>query len=146
MKPNIIFLLTLFAVTFVSCKLNENKNASTTKDFIENTIDFVIEHKDNKTIELPFIYDSLVSRIPEDSSEKLILAETLKKKGFKIIDWGRGNYPPRGPRIVSLVLQKDNCICEVDKIYYSTVSDTLFEIAERIKCSDSLTYANQSKR
>jgi len=146
MKPNITFLLISFITTFLACKLDENKSTSANKDFIQNIIDFAIEHKDNKTIELPFLYDSLVSHIPEDSSEKLLLAEALKKKGFKVIAGGHGNYPPRGPRVISLILRKNNCVCEINKIYYSTVSDTLFEVAERIKCSDSLTYANENNR
>lgn len=68
----------------------------------------------------------------------------LKKKGFKVINWGRGSYHPRGARIVSITLQKNDCICEVNKIYYSTASDTLFEVVERIRCVDSLTYAKKT--
>ncbi|MGN6436303.1 MAG: hypothetical protein ACTHMM_07200 [Agriterribacter sp.] len=120
---------------------DKNENAPQTKNFIENTIDLILKTKDNTTIELPFIYNSLVSKIPEDADEKSILADMLKKKGFNIIYWGRGNYPPRGERIVSITLQKGDCVCEVNKIYYSTLSDTLYEVAERIKCADSLTYA-----
>ena len=138
----VIFMLSIL-ITF-SCKTETKTNTSTSKDFVENVVVFMINHKDNRTIELPFIYDSLTSRISEDSDESLILAESLKKKGFKVVKWGRGNYLPRGSRIVSLVLQKGNCICEVDKIYYLTSFDSLFEVAERIKCSDSVTYMNES--
>ena len=138
----VIFMLSIL-ITF-SCKTETKTNTSTSKDFVENVVVFMINHKDNRTIELPFIYDSLTSRISEDSDESLILAESLKKKGFKVVKWGRGNYLPRGSRIVSLVLQKGNCICEVDKIYYLTSFDSLFEVAERIKCSDSVAYMNES--
>ena len=100
-------MILLFHLLFYKSECQENS-----KQFIEKTIDFVIQNKDGNTIELPFIYDSLVSVIPEDSTENLLLVNVLKKKGFKTIDWGRGNYPPRGPRIVTLTMQKDDCLCE----------------------------------
>lgn len=129
-----MFILIALSLTTLSCKTEADKNLPKSKDFSENTIDFVIEHKDNYVIELPFTYDLLATQIPDDSLESLILAESLKKRGFKVINWGRGNHP-RGPRFVNLTLKKENCICEVTKFYYSTYSDTLYEMAERIACS-----------
>ena len=139
-----ISIFITLSLTTLSCKIVIDKNLPKTKGFIENTIDFVIEHKDNNVIELPFIYDSLVTQIPDDSLESLILAESLKKRGFKVINWDRGNHP-RGPRFVNLTLQKENCICEVTKFYYSTYSDTLYEMAERIACNDSLIFYKKIK-
>jgi hypothetical protein len=132
-------LIPILLISF-SCKTGTGKNFSDVADFIENTVDFVTEHQDNNVIELPFLYDSLATQLPVDSAETLLLAESLKKKGFKVINWGRGNFPPRGPRIVSLRLKKENCFCEVSKIYYATTSDMRFEMAERISCADSVTF------
>lgn len=137
-KP--IILISVLLAAF-SCGKGPDKTSSSAGGFIENTLDFVIEHQDNNIIELPSLYDSLATQLPADSAETLLLAEALKKRGFKVINWGRGNFPPRGPRFVSLTLQKDNCFCEVSKIYYSTLYDMRFEMAERISCTDSVTLA-----
>jgi hypothetical protein len=134
------FILISILLTSFSCRTGADKNSSNVADFIENTIDFVTEHKDNNVLELPSLYDSLATQLPADSAETLLLAESLKKRGFKVINWGRGNFPPRGPRFVSLTLQKKNCFCEVSKIYYSTLYDMRFEMAERISCADSVTF------
>jgi hypothetical protein len=96
-------------------------------------------------IELPNLYDSLTNHIMEDSTERLILVEALKKRDFKVIDWGRGNCPPLGPRIVSIKMKKGDCFCQIDKIYYKTISDSLFQMTERIRCSDSLTFYKNDK-
>lgn len=83
---------------------------------------------------MPDLYDSLANKIPEDKDEKLILVEKLKMKGFKITNWGRGNIPPLGPRIVNVELMSGRCICEVTKTYYSTTVDTLYQMTEGVKC------------
>ena len=88
MPKTIIFLALILAS--LSCKTVVDKNLLKTKAFIENTVDFVLEDKDNNTIELPFIYDSLATQIPDDSVESLILVESLKRRGFKVIYWGGG--------------------------------------------------------
>lgn len=113
-----------------------NASAAT---FVEHVVDFAITNKNGQAIELPQLYDSLVTTLPADSLEKSILAEALAKKGFEKVDWGRGNYPPLGPRMVLWTLQKGHCRCEVGKIYYSTIADNLFEVRERIHCMDSVT-------
>lgn len=137
MQNGFIFIAIIF--TAISCTSNIDKKNSKQKGLVENTLDFVTEHKDNSVIELSSIYDSLTSTIADDSAEYLILADSLKKRGFKVIDWSRGNHP-RGPRFVNLVLQKDNCFCEVTKLYYSSFSDDWYEMSEKVSCSDSVTY------
>ena len=133
------FIYAAIILTAISCKTRVNKNLSKPQSLIEDIVDLAIERKDNNNIELPSIYDSLATRIPDDSSETLMLAESLKKRGFKVINWVRGNSP-RTSRFVYLTLQKADCFCEVSKMYYSTASDTLYEMAERISCIDSLNY------
>jgi hypothetical protein len=133
------FIIIFIATIFFSCKSDNQNNFSGSKDFIENIIDLQINNKGNNIIELPDISDSLVTIIKTDTSENLVLVNALKKRGFKVIKWGRGNYPPCGSRIVSLTLKKDSCFCAVNKIYYSTINDSLFRISENIRCGDSLS-------
>jgi hypothetical protein len=123
----------------LSCNDRTKKVLESSDDPAENIVNYVTSTRNNLMIELPNLYDSLTNHIAEDSTERLMLVEALKKKDFKIINWGRGNYPPLGPRIVSIVMKKDNCFCQIDKIYYKTIADSLFQMTERIRCSDSLT-------
>jgi hypothetical protein len=132
--------LILISVIILSCNDSKRKVLKNTDDPVENIVNYVTSIRDNFVIELPNLYDSLTNRIAEDSSERMILVEALKKRDFKIIDWGRGNYPPLGSRIVSIKMKKGNCFCQIDKIYYKTISDSLFQMTERIRCSDSLTF------
>nr|WP_315144759.1 hypothetical protein [uncultured Flavobacterium sp.] len=123
------FLLLFVPLLFFSCN---SKNDEQYKDFNEKIVDFTIKNSDGKFIELPNLYDSLSKNIKDDKTEKLILVQILKKKGFEVINWERGNHP-LGSRIVSLTLKKDSCECEVDKIYYSD-NDSVANVSERIKC------------
>lgn len=105
-------------------------------EFNEKIVDFVIENSNDKFIELPNLYDSLPKEmVPNDKDEKLILVQILKRKGFEITNWERGNHP-LGPRIVVFNLKKDRCECEVQKIYYSTdaLPEEIYKTTERIKC------------
>lgn len=123
------FLILFVPLLLFSCN---SKNDEQYKDFNEKIVDFAIENFNGKFIELPSLYDSLSKNIKDDKTEKLILVQILKKKGFEVINWGRGNHP-LGPRIVTLTLKKDSCECKVDKIYYSS-NDSIGSVSERIKC------------
>lgn len=105
-------------------------------DFAEKLVDFVVANADtveDKLIELPHLYNSLVSEIPQGSNEKIVLAELLESKGFEVVTWGRGNFP-YGARMISLTLKKGDCECRVDKMYYDTVDSGYYAIRERIQC------------
>lgn len=125
---NIFFLVIAFF--FLSC----NKSKELKLDFIDKTIDLVIENSNGESIEFPDLYTNLTNKIDDDKDEKLKLVEKLKLKGFKVVNWGRGNNPPIGPRIVSVTLRKEECECEVTKIYYSTISESEYKMTEKIKC------------
>ena len=125
---NLVKLVLLFLVMLISCTPNNEKT------FEEKILDFVLETCEDEYIEVPFLYDELAKKILDDKQESIILAESLKKRDFTITDWGRGNYHPRGPRIISLTLEHGDYECMVQKIYYSTASENVYEIAERIKC------------
>jgi hypothetical protein len=129
----------------ISCQKEVKESLAGSKDFYGIIIDMAIEQKSNIPIELPEIYDSLATKLPNDGDETIILAQKLKQRGFKVIDWGRGNYPPKGPRIINLILQKENCVCEVRKMYHYSIIDTLYEMSESIKCMDSSSYYQKIK-
>lgn len=126
MKNILLLVIFLFVI---SC--NEKKTQN--DDFYNRILDVVIENSNGKIVEFPEMYDSLVSKIAEDETEKLKLAEILKSRGFTIVNWGRGNHP-LGPRIVVINLKNKDCECEVAKVYYSTSVDSLYQISEKISC------------
>lgn len=85
---NIIILLLFLCI---SCT---EKPKEKSIEFNEKVVGFAIENSNDKFIELPNLYDSLSKEIvAKDEDEKLILVQILKKKGFEVKDWGRGNHP-----------------------------------------------------
>jgi hypothetical protein len=128
------FAAILFLIS-ISC----SQRQSSDKDFIDKLLDLATatsseEYRGEEYVQLTNLYDKLAHDIPEDKDEKLILVERLKQRGFEVTHRGRGNFPPLGPRIVIVELKKENCVCEVNKIYYATVADTLYQQAEGINC------------
>ena len=105
---------------------------------LPNTVDQllgrIIQNADGTAVEFPDLYNGPVSSIPDDKDEKLILVGKLKEKGFEVTDWGRGNNPPLGPRIIHITLKKADCECEVNKYYYSTTVDTVYTVRESVVC------------
>lgn len=132
MKKGLLLILFLISV---ACSRQQTSD----KDFVDKLLDIATatssnEYLGEEYVQLTNLYDRLAVDIPEDKDEKLILVERLKQRGFEVTDWGRGNFPPLGPRIVIVEVKKGNCVCEVSKIYYSTVTDTLYQRAEGINC------------
>jgi hypothetical protein len=127
------YIILLFPILFFSCN-EKPKNQHV--DFNEEVVDFAIKNSNNKFIELPNLYDSVSKEIvAKDEDEKLILVQILKKKGFEVKDWGRGNHP-LGARIITLKLRKGNCECEVLKTYYSTddLPREIYKTTESVRC------------
>lgn len=123
-------IITLVTLSLISC----NEKTKVKDDFVDKIINITIETSTDKYVEFPDLYDKLSQEILDDKDEKLIIVEKLKAKGFKITNYGKGNYAPFGPRIINVTLQKYGCECEVDKIYYVTISDSNFITTERIRC------------
>lgn len=121
----------LLSLLFSCSRPQESK---TNKEFTDKLLNFIIENKDNQSVELDGLYDTTIDHIPEDKDEKLVLAEKLKARGFIVTDSGRGNFPPIGARIVNLTLKKDLCECEVSKIYYLTTFESTYVMKEKISC------------
>ena len=76
----------------------------------------------------------ILDSISSDKYENLILVDFLKKKNFKVIEWGHGNWM-EGPRIVSFIMSDQQCECQIDKLYYSTEQEGIYKVTERIKCN-----------
>ena len=127
-------MITVLLVFLLLISCTETKEHDSRADFNEKILDFVVENSEDIYVELPEIYNATSNNIPNDKDEKIFLAQKLKDKGFKVTGWGRGNYPPSGPRIIMLTLKKGNCECEVDKVYYATLFDSEYVMTERIKC------------
>lgn len=147
MKIGFIFL----ALILFSCQNQEKEKESPSKK-TETTPDnsqALSEFKPSKIKDNPSLFENICSVSPmeftdlypsihsisDDVHESLQLVQTLKKLGFEIKDWGRGNFQS-GPRIVSFTLQKDSCKIRVDKLYYSTDTVGTFRVTERIKKID----------
>ena len=122
--------LLLFSIISYS----QTKKTNSEQDFNDKIVDFAIDNCEDKFIELPDLYEKTTGKIADDENEKLILVDKLKNRGFKVINWGRGNNPPLGPRIIALTLKNGNCDCEVIKIYYSTADESQYQMTEKIKC------------
>lgn len=132
-------IFSIIGISFTCC--NDSKvKCLKTDDPVENIVNYVTSARDNLMVELPELYDSLTTHISDDTTERIILVEALKKRDFRIIEWGRGNYTPLAPRIVSVKMKKGDCFCQIDKIYYKSISDSLYQMTERIRCSDSLAF------
>lgn len=127
------YILFVILLNLTSC-VNQEKKEKLYDTFYEKTLDVIIEISNGQSIEFPDLYQKLADKIPDDKDEKLILVQKLKAKGYEITNYGRGNYPPLGPRIIIVNMKKKNCACEVTKIYYSTISDSLYRMSERVNC------------
>ena len=114
------------------------KTQKSNEKFIDQILNVTTETSTKEYVELPELYDTICKNIPKPEIDTPILVKKLKTKGFKIMDWGWGNYPPLGPRIVRVSLKKADCECEVDKIYYATTEDTIYQMSERIKCTRAI--------
>jgi hypothetical protein len=123
--------ISFFIALFMSLSCSEKKVRKS--DFVDQVLDLVIKNSNGEPVEFPELYDKLAETIPDDNKEELKLVEKLKAKGFKFINWGRGNHM-LGPRIIIITLKKENCECEVAKIYYSTNSETEYSMTERVSC------------
>ena len=104
-------------------------------DFVDEVVNLTIRYANDEFVQFPGLYSELADNIPEDKDENLMLVSRLKEREFEVTNWGRGNMPPLGPRVVEIELKKDDCICRVSKMYYSTSVDTLYHIVEGIHCS-----------
>lgn len=105
------------------------------KNFIDQLIDLTIQSSTGEEVQFPHLYNNLARAISDDQDEQIILAEKLKARGFVAINWGRGNFPPLSPRIITVELKKKDCICLITKTYYLTIEDSVYQMVESISCS-----------
>ncbi|MEZ4936997.1 MAG: hypothetical protein R2799_05335 [Crocinitomicaceae bacterium] len=135
-----ITIILSFLFTFYSgisqIEKKEFQTDSTTLESIQGIVDLIIEEKKDVLISFPNLYSSLALEIPSNQDEKIALSNELKKRGFIVVNWGRGNYPPNGARIISIDLEKDNCACQVNKFYLYTTFENQFQMVESISCKE----------
>lgn len=125
-------LYLLFLLMILACSKKQEPDYG--NNFYDKIISFAINNEEDKYIELPDLYEKTTDYIPEDKDENLKLAEKLKIRGFKVVDFKRQNFQFEGQQIITLTLKKGNCQCEVSKIYYSTSKISEYRRTERIKC------------
>ncbi|SCZ00079.1 hypothetical protein [Flavobacterium caeni] len=129
MKIQILLISSALFFTFSCNKKTDDKRTS-----VDKIIDVVIETSDGQSVEFPDLYNFVYYSLSDENPENLILVRKLMYRGFKINESGRGNYPPLGPRIINVNMRKEDCECNVSKIYYSTVNDSIFQTTEKISC------------
>lgn len=122
--------LSILVLAIVSCGNDKEMDI----DFTDQVIDLAIESSRGKTIQFPELYDTLTSVIAKDDFEKAILVNKLKKRGFEVVKWGMGNHPPLSPRIINYELRRNDCKCEVTKIYQITIEDSRYQMVESLRC------------
>ena len=136
---SILTIIFLFGCNNKQGTFDNNDNIKTTdnseKEQFDNGLDYkkvnqtyldtlMIQICSTENIEIIDLYP-ILDTIASDKMEKLILVDKLKTKGFKVKDWGRGNWQD-GPRIISFKMTDTHCECQIDKLYYSTENkDTL---------------------
>lgn len=122
--------LLIVVLAIVSCGKDKEMHI----DFTDQVIDLAIESSKGKTIQFPELYDTLASVIAKDDFEKVILVDKLKKRGFEVNKWGRGNHPPLSKRILNYELRRNDCKCEVTKLYQITMEDSRYQMIESLRC------------
>ncbi|MES2412022.1 MAG: hypothetical protein V4535_11320 [Bacteroidota bacterium] len=122
------FFLSTFFLLFVSTAFAQELSETN-----QQIIDLIIHAKNNEFVEFSDMYETTATAIKSDEEEKILIVQFLKKKGFKVENWGRGNFP-YGPRIISIEMVKADCRCDVAKLYYTYDSDGTIEVKEKIRC------------
>ena len=125
---NLFILLILMFLT--SCKEKPEPG-----DFNDRILDFAIANAEDKFIELPDLYPKSMTMSLENE-EKFILSEKLKRKGFAIKSQTAGIYSVSGIKVITAVLNKAFCDCEVRKTYYPTPFEGQYKVTEKVRCLD----------
>ena len=113
-------------------KQNEWNCQEVHRNYMDSLMLDVCSTKDLEFIDLYPVLDSIAS----NQHENLVLVDALKSKGFKVTNWGRGNWM-EGPRMVSFTMSNHQCECQLEKLYYSTEQKGKYRVTERIKCKEA---------
>lgn len=101
--------------------------------FAENFAYMALQLKENESLDFSTNYDSLVTTPLSDSVEKFPFTKELEQRGFKIVGTG-GSFPANGYRLVSLILERDSCRCEISKLYKKTSTADTLKVYESVSC------------
>lgn len=132
MKSVFHFVLFIASLLLFSCAEKTQPNSDA--DIIDKVITTVMTTKTGETVELPDLYDRTVGNIPQDNDQHVILADRLELRGFKKTASGRRDQQLSGRRMFVVTMQKDDCQCEVSKVFYSTANVSEYFVSERIAC------------
>lgn len=130
-----VLFLPLLAI-FICCDRKPGSDQShDDANLTDKVITLAIQTRTGEAIELPQLYPHAVNYIAPDNDQNLILADRLALRGFKKIRSGRVDQQLSGRRTFVVTMAKDDCICEVSKIYYSTANVSQYIVSEGIACS-----------
>ena len=124
--------LSILLVLLVCVSCEEKPQAG---DFNDRVLDFAIENGEYKFIELPDLYSKTMA-MSDEKSEQFLLAEKLKAKGFEVKKQTIGSASVSGIKVVTIILSKEFCECEVSKTYYPTPYESEYIVTEKVRCSD----------
>lgn len=131
-------LFLIFVLLTLGCSSpGTNKKLSESDQYIDSIsiLDFLNSPCDYANLEFNCIYSDL-EYISDDENEKLIILDSLKSRGYIVVKYGRGNWE-KGPRIVNYEVTNYYCDCQIDKLYYSTKSNSeKFRVTERVSCKE----------
>ncbi len=139
MKPfQNIFLILALLISFVSNSCSQNTTSPNADNMILDTskyayfTDSVPTFADKTQLDAilknlaagdNFLFTDfylVMDTLPEADTDPFILAEHLKQLGFKMVDWGRGNWDRgthKGPRFYYEMYEKNNLFCNVYKLF-----------------------------
>jgi hypothetical protein len=129
-------LLTIlsFLLLFQFCKQHKAEPVIIENDFTDKIVNLIIKEQDYQFLEFPQLYFNTVTFIPPIDQEYSILVKRLEERGFKAVSLNQINQQLSGRRIMSVILTKEQCECEVQKIYYSTANISEYIVSERMRC------------
>ncbi len=114
---------------------------SVPKFAIKNQLDTILK---NLTAGDNFLFTDfypVMATLPIADTDPFILAERLKQLGFKMVDWGRGNWKTKlheGPLFYYEMYQKNDLFCNVYKLfaYNECMQDSSYNLIayEQIEC------------
>jgi len=107
------------------------------QDFTDKVIDLVIAAENGQRVSFPDLYPMKATRIPTAEDDRLILADRLALRGFKVTVKHIEDAPLSGRHTLVVEMVRDNCSCEVSKMYASTENVSQYLQTETIACKNT---------
>jgi len=123
------FLVLLSFCFSCGCEIVDSEKEKLRQKDISLVLDNICSLEKSEFSEL---YDGNIRYVSYDSFNSVLL-DSLKLKGFEVINIGWGNWE-FGPRIMSFTAKKGSCQCLVAKRYWADEAEAR-KITETIECS-----------